>query len=273
MLFEETKNEKFNANAIIESKKLVLLLVEDNADVRCYIRENMENEYTVLEAVNGEEGLKESIEQIPDLIISDVMMPKMDGFELCEKLKTDERTSHIPIILLTAKATNQDKIEGYETGADDYIMKPFNIKVLCVRVKNLIDQRKKLRKHFQQEGIFNLDNKNITSVDRKFLERAVKIINEHLSDLSFGVESFASELCIGRTSLSKKITSLVGEPPGDFIKRIRLSTASSLLNHNAGNISEVALSVGFSNPAYFAECFKKQFGITPSKYQNNLTNH
>ena len=272
-IYEETENEKFNTNLIIETEKPLILLVEDNSDVRCYIKENIENEYTVLEAVNGEEGFKKSIEQIPCLVISDIMMPKMDGFELCEKLKTDERTSHIPVILLTAKATNRDKITGYETGADDYIVKPFDVITLHVRIRNLIEQRKKLRQHFLQEGIFNLDNKNITSVDRKFLERAVKIINEHLSDISFGVESFAGELSIGRTTLYKKIVAMVGEPPGDFIKRIRLSKAHNLLNHKAGNISEIALEVGFINPAYFSECFKKQFGIIPSQYQSNLTNY
>ena len=273
ILFEETWNEKFNVNAIIETEKPLLLLVEDNSDVRTYIRENLEKEYTILEAVNGEEGQKKSIEQIPDLIISDVMMPKMDGFELCEKLKTDERTSHIPVILLTAKATSKDKITGYETGADDYIMKPFDVKELRVRVKNLIDQRKKLREHFLQEGIFSLDSKDITSIDRKFFERAIKIINEHLSDLSFGVESFASELSIGRTTLYKKLIAIVGEPPSDFIKRIRLSKANELIKIKSGNISEIALEVGFNNPAYFSECFKKQFGVTPSKYQSTFTNH
>jgi signal transduction histidine kinase/AraC-like DNA-binding protein len=267
------EKEKVDVNMIIETGKPVLLLVEDNTDVRNYNRDSLIEEYTILGAVDGEDGLKKSVEQIPDLIISDVMMPKMDGFELCEKLKTDERTSHIPIILLTAKATSRDKITGYETGADDYIMKPFDIKELRVRIKNLINQRKKLREHFLQEGIFSLDNKNITSIDRKFLEKAIKIIHEHLSDLSFSVNSFASELFIGRTTLYKKILALVGEPPGDFIKRIRLSKAHSLLNRKAGNISEIALEVGFNNPAYFSECFKKQFGITPSRYQNNPANH
>ena len=266
VLIEEAENEKVSINMIIETGKSVLLLVEDNTGVRNYIRDNLEEEYSILEAVDGEDGLKKSIEQIPDLIISDIMMPKMDGIELCKKLKTDERTSHIPIILLTAKATSRDKITGYETGADDYIMKPFDIKELHARINNLIDQRKKLRKHFQQERIFNLDNKNITSIDRKFLERAVKIINEHISDISFGVESFASEMSIGRTSLYKKIIALVGEPPGDFIKRIRLGKAGSLLHRKAGNITQIALEVGFNNPAYFSRCFKKQFSITPSKY-------
>ncbi|MEJ2614076.1 MAG: ATP-binding protein, partial [Ignavibacteriaceae bacterium] len=271
MLLEKTGNEKIDVDMFIETGKPVLLLIEDNSDVRCYIRDNLKKDYITLEAINGEDGFKKSIEQIPDLIISDIMMPKMDGIELCRKLKTDERTSHIPLILLTAKAASKDKITGYETGADDYIMKPFDIKELQVRIRNLIDQRKKLRKHFLQDGIFNLDNKKITSVDRRFLEKAVKIINAHLSDLSVGVESFANELSIGRTTLYKKIMALVGEPPCDLIKRIRISRAGSLLNRKTGNITEIALEVGFNNPAYFSECFKKQFGITPSKYQTNFT--
>jgi CheY-like chemotaxis protein/anti-sigma regulatory factor (Ser/Thr protein kinase) len=262
----EKSNEKTDIDALLDTEKALLLIVEDNSDVRNYIISHLEEDYGIQEAVDGEDGLNKSVEQIPDLIVSDVMMPKMDGFELCEKLKTDERTSHIPIILLTAKATSQDKIEGYETGADDYIMKPFDAIELKVRIKNLIDQRKKLREHFLQEGIFNLDNKNIISVDKKFLEKAVKIINEHLSDSLFGVESFASELAVGRTSLHKKIVALVGEPPGELIKRIRLSKAGILLKSKTGNISEIALEVGFNNPAYFSECFKKQFGVTPSQY-------
>jgi len=262
----EKSKEKADIDLLLETEKPLLLIVEDNSDVRKYIISHLEVDYGIQEAVDGEDGLTKSIEQIPDLIVSDVMMPKMDGFQLCEKLKTDERTSHIPVILLTAKATSKDKIEGYETGADDYIMKPFDAKELKVRIKNLIDQRKKLREHFLKEGIFNLDNKNIISVDKKFLEKAVNIINEHLSDSLFGVELFASELAIGRTSLHKKVVALVGEPPGELIKRIRLSKAGILLKNKTGNISEIALEVGFNNPAYFSECFKKQFGVTPSQY-------
>lgn len=247
-----------------------LLIVEDNLDVRNYIIRHLEEDYKIHEAVNGEDGYNKSIEQIPDLIVSDVMMPQMDGFQLCAKIKTDERTSHIPVILLTAKASGESRIEGLETGADDYIMKPFDAKELKVRIKNLIDQRKKLRKHFLREGIFNLDNKNLISTDKKFLEKAVKIINEHLSDSLFGVDLFARELSVGRTTLHKKILALVGVPPSELIKRIRLSKAGILLKNKTGNISEIALYVGFNNPAYFSECFKKQFGISPFQYQRNF---
>ena len=274
----EMTEEKLGINKITDAElsdenegKPLLLIVEDNFDVRNYIISHLDEDYKIQEAVDGDEGFTKSIEHFPDLIISDVMMPKMDGFQLCVKLKTDERTSHIPIILLTAKATSENKIEGYETGADDYIMKPFDTKELRVRVKNLIDQRKQLRKHFKKEGIFNLENKKIKSVDKRFLEKATKIIHDHISDTSFGVELFASELAISRAALHKKLVALIGEPPSELIKRIRLSKAGILLKNNTGNISEIALEVGFNNPAYFAECFKKQFGETPSQYQKKLT--
>ena len=255
-----------------KEEKPLLLIVEDSTDVQNYMRGFLKNEYQILEATDGEDGFKKSINQVPDIIVSDIMMPKIDGFQLCEKLKTDERTSHIPVILLTAKATSEDKIEGLETGADDYVMKPFDEKELKARIKNLIEQRKKLREYFLKEGIFNLDNKKITSIDKKFFEKTVRIINEHLSDSLFGVETLARELTIGRTSLHKKIMALVGEPPGALIKRIRLSKAGILLKNNIGNISEIALEVGFNNPAYFSECFKRQFGVTPSQYLHRFTN-
>ena len=256
-------------NPSVDREKPLLLLVEDNKDVRKYAKGFLESRYNIEEASDGEEGLDKSVELIPDIIVSDVMMPKMDGFKLCEKLKTDERTSHIPVILLTAKAAREDKIEGLETGADDYVSKPFDDKELLVRIKNLIAQRKKLRQHFLKEGIFSLDNENIKSTDKKFLEKSIQIIYKNISNTLFGVEAFAEELAIGRTTLHKKIVSLVGESPSDLIKRIRLSKAAILLKKKSGNISEIALEVGFNNPAYFSECFKKQFSITPSQYQSN----
>jgi DNA-binding response OmpR family regulator len=247
--------------------------VEDNPDVRLFIKGILENDYKIYEAGNGEEGTKVSFAEIPDLIISDLMMPKMDGIEMCSKLKSDERTSHIPIIMLTAKATDREKIEGYETGADDYIIKPFNEQVLRARVKNLIEQRKKLKERFAKDGLFSLDDKNLTSVDKTFLKKIIQIVNNHISDTSFGVDTFASEIALSRVTLHKKLVSLIGEPPSELIKRIRLSKAAKLLQGNQENISEIALDVGFSNPAYFSECFRKQFGITPSQYQQKFNIH
>lgn len=251
------------------SEKPTLLIVEDNPDVRKYISMILENHYQIFEAKDGEEGLDKSFEKIPDLIISDIMMPKLDGFQMSNKLKTDSRTSHIPIIMLTAKATMQDKINGLEIGADDYIMKPFEAEELKARIKNLLEQRKRLHEHFRKYGLVELEEQKITSVDELFLRKTVSVINEHLSDTSFGIEQLAENLAVSRALLFKKMNSLAGEPPGEIIKRIRLNAAAKLIEKNTGNISEIALEVGFNNPSYFSECFKKQFGMVPSQYHQN----
>ncbi|MBE0571459.1 MAG: response regulator [Ignavibacteriaceae bacterium] len=266
---EESEPEGIRAGLIEKDSLPLLLIVEDNTDVRIYIKENLKIDYRILEAVDGEDGWEKSVEQIPDLIVSDVMMPKMDGFKLCEKLKTDERTSHIPVILLTAKAAKEDKLAGYETGADEYLMKPFDTDELQSRIKNLIEQRKRLQNHFRKQGLAGIDQQKITSVDKKFLQKSMDIITKHFSDASFSVEILAEELAISRSGLQKKIQALIGETPGDLIRRIRLAKAAELIKHKFGNLSEVALEVGYNNPAHFSEAFKKQFGVAPSQYLNN----
>ena len=264
--FIETKD--FHKPEIELSEKPVLLIVEDNPDVRNYISLILGDQYKIFEAKDGEEGLDKASDCIPDLIISDVMMPKMDGFVLCYKLKTDSRTSHIPVIMLTAKATMQDKISGLEIGADDYIMKPFEASELKARIKNLLVQRKRLHEHFRKYGLVDIEEKNVTPCDQKFLQKAVSIINEHISDSTFGVEVLAENMSVGRSLLLKKMEELIGESPNELIRRVRLDKAANLLKQNSGNISEIALEVGFSNPSYFAEAFKKQFGVSPSQYHN-----
>jgi DNA-binding response OmpR family regulator/anti-sigma regulatory factor (Ser/Thr protein kinase) len=273
IIFDETNTEKLDLDLIRETEKPLLLIVEDNSDVRKYIRDNLIKDYRILEAIDGEDGWNKSVEQIPDLIVSDVMMPKMDGFKLCEQLKTDERTSHIPVILLTAKAAKQDKIEGYEIGADEYIMKPFEPDELRARIRNLIEQRKRLHEHFQKQGVFEFNQKRITSVDKKFLQRTFDKITDHISDSSFSVDLLVEDLAISRSVLHRKILSLTGETPGELIRRIRLNKAADLIKQKFGNLSEIALEVGFNNPAYFSESFKKQYGVTPSQYQQNNTNN
>ena len=272
--FDEVTKIKFEQKidpALLEKEsEPMLLIVEDNSDVRSYIKTNLNKDYRVVEAADGEDGWNKALEQIPDLIISDVMMPKMDGFKLCEKLKTDERTSHIPVILLTAKAANQDQIEGYETGADDYIMKPFDTDTLKARIGNLIKQRERLHQYFQHKGMFELEQTKITSVDKKFLQKAFDIITQNISNTAFSVEMFAENLAVSRALLHKKIVSLTGEPPVELIRRMRLTKAKELIDKKFGNLSEISLEVGFNNPAYFSESFKKQFGITPSQYQQKI---
>jgi signal transduction histidine kinase/ligand-binding sensor domain-containing protein/DNA-binding response OmpR family regulator len=264
--------EKPDMGFLTETGKPVLLIVEDNADVRHYIRGNLNKDYGILEAADGDDGWRKAIEQMPDVIVSDVMMPKMDGFRLCDKLKTDERTSHIPVILLTAKALGSDKIEGFQTGADDYIMKPFEQEELKARIGNLIEQRKRIHEHFKKHGLFEIKEEHITPLDQKFLRNTVAIITKHISDASFGVESLASEMAVSRSLLLKKVEALIGEPPHELIKRTRLNKAAKLIESKFGNMSEIALEVGFNNPSYFAECFKKQFGISPSQYHRNSAN-
>jgi len=264
---EEMQTEQADIGLITETGRPLLLIVEDNSDVRNYIKENLNKDYRILEGVDGEDGWNKALEHIPDLIVSDVMMPKMDGFKLCEKIKTDERTSHIPVILLTAKAASSDKIEGLEIGADDYIMKPFETDELRARIKNLIEQRKRIHEHFKKHGLFEIEEKNITPVDQKFLQKVFDLITRHVSNSSLNVESLTEDLALSRSVLHRKILSLVGETPGELIRRIRLKKAASLIEKNFGNLSEVALEVGFNNPAYFSEAFKKQFGMSPSQYQ------
>jgi signal transduction histidine kinase/ligand-binding sensor domain-containing protein/DNA-binding response OmpR family regulator len=268
---EESKPEGIRAGLIEKDSFPLLLIVEDNSDVQAYIKDNLKTDYRILEAADGEDGWYKSIEEIPDLIVSDVMMPKMDGFKLCEKLKTDERTSHIPVILLTAKAAKEDKLAGFETGADEYLMKPFDTDELKSRIKNLIEQRKRLQGHFRKQGLIGIDQQNITSVDKMFLKKSLDLINQHISDSSFSVEMLAEELAISRSGLQKKIHSLIGETPGDLIRRIRLNKAAELIKQKFGNLSEIALEVGYNNPAHFSEAFKRQFGVAPSQYLNNKT--
>jgi DNA-binding response OmpR family regulator len=236
--------------------------VEDNYDVRRYIISHLDNDYRILEAVDGEEGMEQSQNHIPDLVISDVMMPKMDGFTLCSRLKNDQKTSHIPVIMLTAKAASQDKIEGYETGADDYIMKPFEAAELKVRIKNLIETRRKLQEKFSSDD-FRIP-KELNPVDEQFLKRVLKVINAHISEEEFSIEELGIESGMSRGQVYKKIKALTGKSPSLFLRSIRLSKARKMLKGHNSTIAEIAYSVGFSSPAYFTKCFNEEFGYNPS---------
>lgn len=252
-----------------DDQKPLLLTIEDNNEVRNYIKKNLYQHFNICEAIDGEDGWEKAINILPDLIISDVMMPKMDGFELCKKLKTDERTSHIPVIILTAKATLKDKISGFEYGADEYIMKPFEIEELRSRIKNLLQQRKRLHEHYKTHGLFEIDEHKISSLDQQFISKVFKIIKNNISNSDLSIELLTENLMVSRSLLHKKLSALVGEAPGELIKRIRLTKAADLLKNNAGNVTEISFEVGFSNPSYFTACFKKQFGVSPSQYQQN----
>jgi len=259
----ENRKEKTDLDVLFDTEKPLLLIVEDNSDVRKYIISHLEKDYRIQEAVDGEDGWNRAVKQIPDLIISDIMMPKMDGFELCEKLKTDERTSHVPIIMLTAKATSKDKIEGYETGADDYIMKPFDAKELKARIKNLIEIRKKLQEKFRSEDF--ISPKEFSSLDAQFIQKAIGIINEHISEENFSIEEFAGETALSRRQLHRKLTALTGKTPSQFLRLLRLARAKTLIKEKKETISEISYQVGFNSPAYFNKCFKEEYGYSPGE--------
>jgi signal transduction histidine kinase/DNA-binding response OmpR family regulator len=248
-------------------EKNIILVVEDSADVRSYIRSAIEPDYQMIEAKDGQEGIEKALDVIPDLIISDIMMPGVDGYELCRVLKNDVKTSHIPLILLTARAAEDDIIAGLETGADDYITKPFNTRILCARIKNLIDLRRQWQQKMQRQMTLRPAEIPVSSVDETFLKDLQKLIEKNLSDELFSVEQLGKELYLSRTTLYRKVLALTGEPPREFIKSYRLKRGAQLLEANFGNVTEVSVEVGFSSTAYFTKCFKEKFHQLPHAYQ------
>ncbi len=248
-----------------DRQRALVLVVEDNPDMRTYLTGSLKADYRVVEATDGEAGLQVAIDGIPDLVISDVMMPRMDGFELCRRLKDDDRTSHIPVILLTARATSRDRLEGLERGADDYIIKPFDVGELKARVGNLIALRRKLRERFVREGRFLLENAPVTSLDKVFLRKVIEAVQQHLRDDQFGVESLARIVGFSVSQLERKLEGIASQRPNEFIRAIRLEQARHMLEARAGTVSEIAFDVGFNNLSYFARSYKKKFGFSPSR--------
>jgi ligand-binding sensor domain-containing protein/signal transduction histidine kinase/DNA-binding response OmpR family regulator len=247
----------------------MVLLVEDNEDLRQYIAERLSLNYVVLTATNGEEGLELAFEKLPDIIISDVMMPRMDGFELCKVLKEDERTSHIPVILLTAKVNSESRREGYELGADDYISKPFEIGLLSVRIKNLIENRNTLRQLFSKGFALTPGKVNIPSMEEKFIQSAIHSVESHMDDPEYNVDILCQEIGMSRSQVFRKLKALTDFSPVEFIRMLRIKRAAQILSQNSHSISEIAYMVGFSDIDYFRKCFKSQFGVTPSRYSEN----
>ena len=247
-------------------EKLVLLVVEDNSDVRQYIKDSLGKEFIIEEAANGEQGVRKAEMIIPDLIIGDIMMPKMDGYQMTKILKNDVKTNHIPIILLTAKSDQESKFEGLESGADDYLIKPFNTKELQIRINNLITIRKTLQEKYS--GITKIHpegEKKLSDVNEKFINRVIPIVHQHLKEEEFSIEEFSKELGMSRKQLYKKLKALTGKSPSRYVRSLRLSVAKEMIKEHKGNISEIAYSVGFSSPIYFSKCFKDEFGYPPSE--------
>lgn len=246
-----------------------LLIVEDNKEFRSFLKEQFEERYEVKEAADGEEGEKVAIDENPDLIISDIMMPKVDGIELCRRIKTNVQTSHIPVILLTARTADEVKINSYEVGADSYMSKPFNFDMLMVRVEKLIEQQEKRKQEFGRNIEINPGSITITSVDEQLIQKALECMEKNMDNTEYAVEELSRDLGMTRMNLYRKLHAITGNTPSDFMKSIRLKRAAQLLQGSQLTIVEVADQVGFSSASYFTKCFKEMFGMLPTQYAEN----
>lgn len=255
----------FETESEFKTNRNTLLIVEDNQELRNYLKEELKNDYVVIEAVNGKEGLEMANKIIPDIIISDIIMPEINGYEFCSYIKQDIKTSHIPLLMLTAKAMNDDWVKGIDSGADVYLLKPFDMKVLRSQLKQLVSSRQILfNKYFNDISKVNL-SQHTTSLDKEFILNVLQYINKNISDPDLNVENIAEELFLSRSQLYRKIKALTGETANEFLRKIRLERAKQIIENSDESISEISYKVGFSSPSYFSKCFKSHFGVLPTE--------
>ena len=269
MIFE---HEDLDESGVVEDAQTNdnhLLLVEDNEELLYLMEKILSRQYHVLVAKNGLEALDIIKDNEIDIIISDVMMPEMDGLELCRNIKSNLETSHIPVILLTAKNTAEDRIECYNAGADGYISKPFELKILEARINNFIIHKKSKQEEFRTNVEVDIDSLETSSIDKDFLDKVVSVIKSNMAEGDFDVVQLADALAVSKSSLYRKMKIATGLSPIEFIRNIRLKHGSQLLKNKSMSIAEVAYECGFSNPKYFATCFKEDFGVTPKEYQKS----
>jgi DNA-binding response OmpR family regulator/nitrogen-specific signal transduction histidine kinase len=252
-----------------KDKKKTIVIVEDNEDLRFYLKDNLKGQYHVEEATNGKEGWEKVKQLNPDLVVSDIMMPLMDGVELARKIKTETITAHIPVILLTAMGSEEKQLEGLKVGVNDYITKPFTFEILASRIRNLLAQQKLLQKRFQKQVEVNPAEVTITPVDEKFLKQALEVVEKNMDNPDFSVEDFSREMFMNRVTLYRKILSLTGKTPIEFVRSMRLKRAAQLMEKSGLSVAEIAYEVGFNNPKNFSKFFKEEFKVTPSLYIEN----
>ena len=264
--------EKLKLPTVVPSapEKPTVLIVEDNEDMRQFIRYILSDNYNLIEAENGEEGFEVAKKHLPDVVISDVMMPKTDGFDLCQLLKTNVATNHIPVILLTAYALDEQKQVGFESGADAYISKPFNVKLLKTRVRKLIENRKKIRESFSNFLLNETKQETLGKVEQQFITDFTQYVENSIANPELNIDEIADALGLSRSNLYRKIKSLTDYSPNELIRTIRVKYAKQLLNSKAKSISEVAYEVGFSSPSYFAKCFKDFYNESPTEYLERI---
>lgn len=248
------------------NRKKMLLLVEDNEDFRFYLKDNLRQHFTIIEAANGREGWQKSLGHHPDLVVTDISMPEMDGIELCKKIKKDQRTSHIPVILLTALAGEEQQLKGLETGANDYLTKPFNFEILLSRIRNQLSQQALARKTFEKRIDLRPAELQTTSPDEQFLHQVMELIEKNIANPDFSVEELSKGVYMSRVALYKKILALTGKTPIEFIRSVRLKRAAQLLEKSHMTVAEIAYEVGFNNPKYFSKYFKLEYHVLPSQW-------
>lgn len=247
-----------------DSSRMSVLVIDDNADIRSYIHGLLSAEYSVIEAANGSEGIRKAMKYVPDLIISDVMMPGIDGIECCRRLKSELQTCHIPVILLTACSLDEQRIQGYDGGADSYISKPFSSQLLLARIHNLIDSHQRLKQFFGDRQ--TLAKEDICDLDKDFVEKFKALIEEKMGDSELNVEDLGREMGLSRVQLYRKIKSLTNYAPNELLRMSRLKRAASLLASSGMTVAEIAYEVGFTSPSYFTKCYKEQFGESPTEF-------
>lgn len=248
------------------NKKPTVLIVEDNYDFRFYIKDNLKHAFNIIEAADGREGWQKTLALHPNLVVSDISMPEMDGIELCMKIKSDSRTTHIPVILLTALIGEDNQLKGLETGATDYMTKPFNFEILLSKIKNILAQQENMRKTYQKQVEVKPSDETVESPEEAFLQKLLRLIEFNIGNANFSVEELSSEMFVSRYTLYKKILSLTGKTPNEFIRHIRLKRAAQLLENGYLTISQICYKVGFKSQKYFVKAFKSEFNVSPSNY-------
>lgn len=266
--YEDTQEDADVETQEVTIKANTILLVEDNGELLHLMTKLLSREYNVFTAQNGKEGIAVLEKEDVDLIVSDVMMPEMDGIEFCKYVKGHLEMSHIPMILLTAKNKEEDRAEAYEIGADAFISKPFNLTVLHARIRNLLKYKERMARDFKNQIVFEVKDLNYTSLDEDFIQRAIHCVNNHLEDPNFDQAQFADEMRTSKSTLYKKLKSLAGLNTSSFIRNVRLKAACRIMEEKGTNVrvSELAYAVGFNDPKYFSSCFKKEFDMLPSEY-------
>jgi DNA-binding response OmpR family regulator len=264
---KEGKQDVLSEESESTSEGSRILVVEDSPDLRDYICRQLKGSHTLFCAGNGKEGLERSLELIPDLVVSDLMMPEMNGLDLCKALKEDPRTSHIPVIILTAKSDKKSRLEGLETGADAYLVKPFDAEELRIRIRNLILQRRKLQEIYSVWISSDLTQRSVVNHQDNLIKQLFAIIEERFSDPGFNIEHLGEELHMSRSQLFRKVSAITGTTPNKILKLYRLKKAAELIRSDGENITQIMYEVGYRNPSHFARSFRELFGVNPSDYQ------